>query len=956
MLLLVNQICMAQDPLQSEDSNKQKQWVSEKMKSMTIDEKIGQLFMVAVYSDKNNTHVSKIAKQVGKYHVGGVIFMKGSPQNQVRLNTILQAQAKIPLLVGFDGEWGLDMRLKNTYKFPWNMTLGAIQDEKLIEQLGQRIGKHCKRVGIHVNFAPVLDINTNPKNPIIGNRSFGEDKENVTAKAKAFIKGMQSQGVLANGKHFPGHGDTATDSHKTLPAVNFSKERIEKIELYPYKQLFKSGLASVMVAHLNVPSLEQNKNTPSSLSKNIVTNILKKQLAYKGLIFTDGMGMGGVTKVGKPTEVNLKAFLAGNDILLIPSEVEKTMELFKKSIKNGTLSMSRLDESVEKILKAKYLVGLHNYQPIKTTNILTDLNTIEDEILHRKLVEKSLTLVQNKNDLVPIKQLNKHKIAYVKLGDDASKYFLKTLKKYTKIDEISKNHLHKLKKYDLVIIGFHKFNENPWKSYKFSVKDLQLLKKIAQKKKVILDVFTSPYALLQLTSFENIESILVSYQNSEIAQKLSAQAIFGAFEIDGKLPVSINKFKVGTGIKTSSLERLSYGIPEEVGMSSDSLNKINLLANRVLKDKMAPGLQILVARHGKVIYQNAFGYQTLKKVKPVVNSDVYDLASLTKILATLPLVMKANEEEILSINSTIGELNPEFVGTNKENLKLKQVLSHYAGLEPWIPFYKLTQTEKGNNIPEYYSSSKTASFPIKVADHLYLNKIWKDSMATIIKNVDQLNRKRYKYSDLGYYILKGILENNYKKRIDKLADENFYKSLGMNRTSYLPLEKFNKNEIVPSEKDDYFRHQELRGYVHDMGAAMQGGVGGHAGLFANTNDVAKIMQMYLQNGTYGGIQYLKKSTLKKYNKRYYADVLNRRGLGFDKPQLNPREKPTCSCVSDESFGHSGFTGTYTWADPKTEILYVFLSNRTYPSMSNKALVKTGIRTKIQRVIQNAIIK
>jgi beta-N-acetylhexosaminidase len=949
------------DPLITKDFEAQEIWVNTILNKITIDEKIGQLFMIQAYSNLDEKHEDFITEMITKYHVGNLIFMQGTPEKQAELNNKYQAASKIPLMIGFDGEWGLDMRLQNTYRFPWNMTLGAIQDNTFIEKFGEHLGKHCKRLGIHINFAPVVDINTNPDNPIIGNRSFGESKENVTQKAIAFTKGMQKYGVMANAKHFPGHGDTATDSHHTLPVLNFDKARLDSVELYPYRKIFDAGIGSVMTAHLSIPSLEPNAALPTSLSKNVVTNLLKYELGFNGLIITDGLNMKGAANYATSAEIDLAAIQAGNDLLLIPQNVPATVNLIKKAIALKTLSIERIDFSVRKILKAKYWMGLNTYKPVVLGNLQEDLNTIDDELLHRKLVKNSLTVLKNSQQNIPLANLENKKIAYINLGDDSGEYFLEMLKNYTKVDEISDENLDglmlKLKPYTQVIIGFHKSNLHPWKSYKFKEKELVWLQEIARQKNVILDVFTSPYSVLQLKTFTNIEGIIVSYQNSKIAQELSAQLIFGAFEAKGKLPVSIGEeFKVGFGLQTYSLGRFEYTIPEEANLSSKKLAQIDRFADTILKDKMAPGFQVLVARNGKIVFQKSYGHHTDEKSLKVKNSDVYDLASLTKILASLPLMMKAEEEKVISLSASVKDILPSFDNSNKSSVSVMEIHSHYGKLKAWIPFYKDTQDSSTHkNLPIFYRNKESTVFDVKVADNLYINKSYKDSIYKHIKDADQLDVKGYKYSDLGYYIFKEALETAYHKPLNKLVDEEFYKSLGADRMTYLPLEKFNKSEIVPTEIDNYYRNQLVHGYVHDMGAAMLGGVGGHAGLFANANDVAKIMQMYLQKGFYGGRRYLKEETVNKFNHRYYANQKVRRGLGFDKPELNPSVSATCGCVSDESFGHSGFTGTYTWADPKSGIVYVFLSNRVYPNANNRGLITSNIRTKIQQTIQDAII-
>lgn len=949
------------DPLVTKDTLAQQKWVDTLISTMSIDQKIGQLFMVQAYSNKDEVHRKSIENLIKKFEIGGLIFMQGTPEKQAQLNNNYQALSKIPLLIGFDGEWGLDMRLKNTYRFPWNMTLGAIRNNNLIEEFGVQLGKHCKRLGIHINFAPVVDININPENPIIGNRSFGESRENVTQKAMAFVKGMQSQHILASAKHFPGHGDTASDSHKTLPALDFSVERLDSIELHPYKQLIKNDLTSVMVAHLSVKSLEPNTNLPTSLSYNVVTNVLKERLNFKGLILTDALNMKGASDYAEPGEIDLAAILAGNDILLIPENVEAAVLKIKNALDEKIISEERLNNSVRKILKAKYWAGLNNFEPINLDSLNENLNTIEDDLLHRKLVENSISLLKNERSAFPIKNLDKKKIAYVKLGDSGGDYFVNMLKNYTNVDVIKASKLDelitKLKPYNLVIVGYHKSNKNPWKSYKFKNFELVWLQEIARTNTVILDIFASPYSLLQLKTFKNIEGLLVSYQNSRLSQEISAQMIFGALETKGKLPVSIkNVFAEGYGLLSTSLKRLAYSIPEDVGLSSEKLKKVDSLAGVVIAEKMAPGLQVLVARKGKVVYNKSFGYHTNEEKISVKNSDVYDIASITKILASLPLIMELEEKGVIKLESTLGSLVPKLRGSNKDSLTVKEVLSHNGRLKAWIPFYINTLdsiTKKPSS--KYYSSKGSRKYSIEVANKLYLRRDYKDSIFDKIIHVEQREKNGYKYSDLSFYIFKNLIENYYRKDLNELTQQHFYKSIGANKTTYLPLNKFLKNTIIPTEMDDYYRHQLVHGYVHDMGAAMLGGIAGHAGLFSNANDVAKLMQLYLQKGYYGGKRYFLPKTVDKFNNRYYADDNIRKGVGFDKPQLIKKEKATCDCVSDTSFGHSGFTGTYTWADPKSEIVYVFLSNRVYPTMDNKDLIKYNVRTEIQRFIQEAII-
>ena len=946
-------------PLLSEkDQTNQKKWVDSIYNSMSIQEKVGQLFMVDVFSKDSKDKTDLINSLIKDYYIGGIIFSKGGPIRQAKLSNQYQKISKTPLLMAMDAEWGLAMRLDSTYAYPWNMTLGAIADNEIVYDIGKQIGAHVKRMGMHINFSPVVDINTNPDNPIIGNRSFGEDRDNVTNKALAYMRGMQSSGILANAKHFPGHGDTDLDSHKILPTISFTKKRLDSIELHPYKRLFQEGLSSVMVAHLNVPALEKRKNFPSSISKAIVTDLLQDDLNFQGLIFTDALNMKGASNFKKPGEIDLAAFLAGNDVLLISESIPKAHQLIVEAFRKGVISEERLSRSVKKILFAKYKVGLNNYQPIELNSLLSDLNTPYDDMLYEKAIENALTVLKNDRLIIPIKKIEKTKIAYVHMGDDTGTYFFNQLNKYAQVDWIKANSIteykEKLKKYELTIIGFHKSNANPWKEYKFSDHELTKLYEISRTNKVILDVFTRPYAINDIQSFSNINGILLSYQNSKISQELSAQLIFGSITAKGSLPVSIgNQFPVNTTNFTRLQKRLQYGTPESVGVNSTKLKKIDSLVNYGIKENMMPGAQVLVARKGKIIYNKAFGYHTQEKINKVSENDIYDLASLTKILATLPMVMKLVDDSTISLDTKISELLPEYFATNKENITVKEMLSHYARIKSWIPFY--LETLDSLNLPDkkYYSKSKSNDFEIQVANDLYVRNDMKDSIYLKIKESELYNRLRYKYSDLPFYILKEFLERHHNKQFKDLVQNELYQSIGANHTTFLPLEKFTLDMIPPTEIDQYFRMQKIHGFVHDQGAALLGGVSGHAGLFSNANDIAKIMQMYLWNGSYGNDQYIKSETIDLFNSCNFCDADVRRGVGFDKPQLDDIG-PTCGCISMNSFGHSGFTGTFTWADPDEEIIYVFLSNRTYPSADNKSIIENNLRSDIQGLIYESI--
>ena len=715
-LFIISNNLHGQNPLITKDHVRQKFWVDSVYNSLSSDQKIGQLFTIWVATKEGDARMKEVASLIEKNHLGGLIFSLGNIKDQAKYTNKFQSISKVPLLIGMDAEWGIGMRLDDAFSFPYNMTLGALNDNDLIYEVGKRIGVHAKRLGVHINFSPVTDINTNPNNPIIGSRSFGEDKFDVTYKSLSYLKGMQSVGIMGSAKHFPGHGDTATDSHKTLPIINFSEKRINDVELFPYRELIKNNLSSVMVAHMEIPSLEKEPKKPSTLSKNIITKLLKKKMKFKGLVITDAMDMKGVVDFNKDQSADVNALLAGNDILLMPNDLDESTKSIRSALKSGLISEKRLEYSVKKILMAKYKAGLHTIEPIKLDNIVADMNDDKDRVLFEEITEKSITLIKNKDDFLPIKNLSS-KIAYIKIGDSDHKEFYKTLNLYTKVDKIdydsNESLLNNLESYEYVIIGFHKSNKDPFQPYKFNKKEKELLNLVSQNKKVVLNIFTKPYTLMDVET-KDISSVLVSYQNNNTAQSKSAQVIFGAISAQGKLPVSINKFfPLKKSIKTTKLNRLSYGLPSNKDFDIVELKKIDSIINYSINNKMTPGAQVLVAKNGKVILNKSFGFKTYKNEEPVKWNDLYDVASLTKILSTVPLLMNEYEMGIISKKSTLSAILSKTELQNKSDLLINEMLSHQSGLLPWIPFYKET-IDSITRFPlsDFYSKKKTINFPL----------------------------------------------------------------------------------------------------------------------------------------------------------------------------------------------------------------------------------------------------
>ena len=962
LLLGVSDIPQSPSNTNSEDSLA-KIWVDSVFNSLTPAERIGQLFMIRAHSDLGADHIASVKAQIKKYKVGGLCFFQGTPEKHTELINEYQSLSKVPLMVSIDGEWGLGMRMKSsTMSYPRQLMLGAIQDNRLIYDMGRQIAQECRRIGIHVNFAPVADVNNNAANPVIGTRSFGEDRYNVATKSYMYMQGLQDGKVMACAKHFPGHGDTDVDSHYDLPIIPHSLDRLDSIELYPFKVLIDRGIQSFMVAHLSVPALDDSKNRPTSLSKKVVTDLLKDQLGFKGLVYTDGMEMKGVTKHFKPGVPEAEALVAGADVLLVPDNIDASVLEINRYLKEGLLDSMVINEKIKRILLAKYNYDLNHYQAAKTENIRADLNSTEAKILKRKLIENALTLVSNKEDLIPLRNLDKTKIASLSIGAYKATPFQNSLAKYGKIThyqvkkEIEANQFlsltKQLSKHDVVIVGLHQMNNSASKDYGITRKTRAFLKALSEKTKVIVTVFGNPYALKY---FDDLEYVLAAYEDDEMTQDLAAQALFGVNAIKGRLPITASpKSKFNHGIITTPIGRLGYDFPENAGFDAKKLVKIDSLMQHTIDTGATPGGVILVAKDGKVVYQKAYGHHTYKKKRAFKETDIFDLASVTKICATTISIMKLVEEGKLDIEKPIGDYLPQLKNTNKENIIVKDMMAHISGLKSWIPFYRATVDKRKKPLPEFYQFSPNNGYETPVAKNLFMKTEYKAEIWKQIYESEVKPRGRYVYSDLGFYLTAAIVQELSGKPIDEYVQETFYEPLGLTAATYNPLEKFSRNQIVPTEEDRYWRQQRVQGHVHDMGAAMLGGVSGHAGLFANANDIAIIMQMLLNEGSYGGKQYFSPETVKLFTQRHQYST--RRGIGFDMFELNPNRNPNFSKkASRNTFGHLGFTGTCTWADPDNNLIYVFLSNRTYPTMKNRKLYKGDFRPRIQDLIYEALV-
>ncbi len=936
-------------------------WADSILQTLSAKERIGQLFMVPAYSRTDSNHL-KVAELITKYHVGGIIFMQGGPERQAKLTNLFQGLSTVPLMIAQDAEWGLSMRLDSTIRFPRELMLGAIQDDRLIYEFGQQMALECKRIGVNVSFSPVVDVNSNPLNPVIGDRSFGQDKFNVANKGIMFMKGLQDGGVMACAKHFPGHGDTDQDSHKTLPTVQGSRSRIDSVELFPFRKLIAAGVGSVMVAHLNIPALDTTSGLPSTLSKKVVTGLLKVDMGFKGLSFTDAMNMKGISNYALPGEMDLQALLAGNDVLLFSGNVPMAINRILQALENGEIDQTDIDARVRKILLAKYWLGLASRKEIETKNLIASLNDSRALYLNQQLVAGALTMVANKEAFVPVRKIDHVRFASLAIGATDETAFQQMLGNYAGINhyQIRKDATEKeyasmayrLKEYDVVFVSVHSMSRMAGNDFGITLGTRNFIRQVtATPCKVVVTVFGSPYALKY---FETADWLLEAYNEETITQQVAAQVIFGGYSANGKLPVNVSgKFRMGMGVVTATPFRMRYTYPEAAGISAQKLTIIDTLANLAIKEKATPGCQVWIAKDGKVIWQKSYGHFTYDADVHVTNNVLYDLASVTKIAATTLMIMKLYDEKKIDLDAPVSKYLPELKGTDKQDIRIHQLLTHEAGFVPYIPFYKATLDTAGNLKETVYSRQKKGDFTVEVTPGIFMNRQYLDTIWSQIAGSPLKTPGTYVYSDNDFYLLKKVAEKISGEPMDLYLEKHFYDPMGLSHLCYLPLHYFLRSEIVPSNFDYTFRKELLQGSVHDQGAAMLGGVAGHAGLFSNANDRGVLMHMLLNKGTYAGKKYLDSNTVSFFTARYSLN--SRRGLGFDKPEtLEGKVSPACEGASPAAFGHLGFTGTCTWVDPEHQLVYVFLSNRTFPDDENKRLNILETRTKIQQAIYDAL--
>ncbi|HLF13467.1 MAG TPA: glycoside hydrolase family 3 N-terminal domain-containing protein, partial [Bacteroidota bacterium] len=922
-------------------------WVSETLEGMTPEEKVGQMIFVRAYGYFQNDRAPRMRRLfelVEKKKVGGICLFQGDIHTSALLVNRLQERSAVPLLVAADFEWGVAMRLRRSTRFPEAMALGATRDTSLAFETGRRIGREAAVIGIRQVYAPVADVNNNPANPVINTRSFGENPALVASMASAFARGLQSQGVLATAKHFPGHGDTDVDSHLGLPFMRHSRGRMDSVELVPFRSLIRAGVGSVMVAHCDIPSLGGKTGVPATLSGEAIDSLLLRSMGFRGLVVTDAMDMTGLTQNFGPDSAAVLAVEAGVDALLLPDDVESAMEGILAAVRSGRISPERIDRSVKKILAIKEWAGLHETGPVDLAAASSVIAAEGSLRLAREIARASVTLLKNE--------------AALPLGTGRGRIF------HVVVSDIE-DYRTEINRPDIpwpnervgdYYAGLIRARWNPTQTVRVDpLTTPEVLDSLAIRAggsaTVIVSVFSkarSAYGTLGLPApliegigkiiLSNPRSVVVSlgspyvlsvlpgaaayvaaYSDAEALAEATAELLFGETPARGRLPVTIPEmFPYGSGIITNQLA-LRHDTPSEAGIDARSLDRVDSTVFAAIADSAFPAAQLVAVRDNAIVIDRSYGHLTYDREAPAVNgANLFDIASVTKVVATTAAVMKLFDEGKLSLDDRAAKFIPGFDSGAKSKITVEQLLRHTAGLPPFRTYFL------------------TCATPEQTLDSVVHTALVANPGDTTI------------YSDFGFILLGKITEAVSGARLDRYVDSVFYTPLGMTRTMYLPPAEA-RDSTVPTEYDSVYRHRLVWGEVHDENAHALGGVSGHAGLFSTAEDLAVFLQMLMNGGTYGGARYLRPQTVTLFTGR--RDTAEERGLGWDFVSTSGYTSAG-TLFGPLSYGHTGFTGTSVWADPGKKIFVILLTNRVFPTRNNQKIrnVRPAVHDAVMRAL------
>ncbi len=909
-------------------------WADSILQHLTLEQKVAQLVVVwteGKYLPRESDEWRELERLTTERKLGGFVFSIGDVyEYAVQINK-LQKRADVPLLIASDFEYGPGMRVRNSTTFPNAMAIGATRDVNFAYEAGKYTAEEARALGVEQNYAPVVDVNNNPKNPVINTRSFGDNVQLVSDMSAAFVKGTQDGGVIATVKHFPGHGDSDIDTHLALPVIRFSKAEFDSVELVPFKNAFASGAMSVMVGHISAPAFDSVEGIPGTVSPNITTKLLKDEMGFKGLVVTDAMRMRGVASTYAPGEAAVDAIKAGNDLVLMPVNVDAAINALAKAVRSGEISESRIDESVRKLLQYKQWAGLDKNRFVDVDKVFDVVGNEEHKMLAREIARKSITVLGNKNGVLPLSETGTERILDVSFSDTDDPSIGRTLQyelrrrrdnvQFALIDRRSNKLdydavLDKASHADLIFCQFHFYTRSGEMTGFIPKAQSDLINKLIGLNKPIIGAsFGNPYVVMD---FPKIETYVCAYGGSEESIRAAVQVMFAEAPAEGKLPITIpGVYNYGDGV-TYQQTVLRRGEPEDVGFDPDKLRKVDDIVETAIEDSAFPGATLLVAKDGVIVWNKAYGTYDYSENSQLVDvNSMYDLASVTKVIATTSAVMRLYDEGKLKLDDPVIKYIPQFGQNGKEHITLYNLLVHDSGLPAWIRFYDFCND------------------PQCVLDSVYAAKlVYKTGDSSV-------------YSDLGLITMGKVIEKISGTTLDRYVDSVFFKPLGMTSTMYNPPADLIPR-IAPTEVDNYWKKTDVavRGRVHDENAATLGGVSGHAGLFSTTSDLAILLQMELNGGTYGGVRYIKEATLKKFIARQSS--LSTRGIGWD--TKSPHHSWAGKLMSDSTFLHTGFTGTSVAVDPTRNLIVVFLTNRVNPTRDNTKIFR------VRPMLHDAIVR
>ena len=906
--------------------------------NMTLDEKIGQLFVVPAYGTFSNDRertIQRLERLIRDYHIGGLIFFRGDVYGQAVLNNRLQRISNLPLWITQDMEFGAAMRVSGTTRFTPAMGIAATGNPENAYLKGLITAREAHALGVHQVFAPVLDVNNNPQNPVINVRSYSADPQMVSEYALQFMEGIESVGVMATGKHFPGHGDTDTDSHLALPTINHTYDQLEQVELIPFRNAVDGGLRSVMSAHIAFPNISENIGLPGTLDASILNRILVDSLGFDGLVVTDGLEMRGITDHYSPGEAVILALLAGVDMMLIsPDEMTAINEL-KRAVEIGRITEERIDQSVRKILnlKIEHRIFENRFSDVESLSKL--INTPDYQATANRIARESITVLKNDRDILPIREADYQNIVVVAVSDtdghSSESVLQQEMRRYhsgvrfhalnnrTTVPEINQL-IRDSQRADLLVIGSfitvrsHQPMQIPQR-LRGVLNDL-----MAMNQPKILTAFGNPYVIGDLP---DTDVHILAWASTADQVRQTVPSLFGASAVRGTFPGEIpGLYAIGDGLEIEQ-SIVRFDIPEAAGMITDSLLHIDMVMQNAINDSVFPGGVVGVMKNGSLVWQQGYGYHDYTKTRRVQATDVFDLASVTKIMSTTTAIMKLADEGLISIDDPVAKYIDEFDTADKREITIRHFLLHTSGL-PAFQIY----------VDVFRSRAE---------------------ILNAIRNEPLLNKpgERYVYSDLGFILLGEIVESVSGKRVDQFMRDEFYEPMGLHSTWFNPEQAGPRvsNRILPTEIDTVYNRGTVHRRVHDERAYFMDGIAGHAGLFSSLQDISKYAYMLLNKGTYGGKQYLSPQTIEYFTGQ--RSTINHRGLGFDRKSEGFSSAGTLT--GDQTFGHLGFTGTSLWVDPDDDIAIILLTNRTYPNRSYGADIRF-IRAAISDAVMNSIAK